>query len=205
VSPSPTPIPDKGLTLVVGLDGIGTTGDQVNADWTSKNNAAGSNQHPNTSVRPVTLTLVDSSNKSTTLTGTVAFAISGTNIGKYTGIIPYGANFKTGSYLIKVTVDGHETKTVPGFQNITSTSASVDVPSVNLIVGDINGDNALTAADYNILLSCISDTSYKDTDAHALCNQNANYKVRADMEDNGVIDKFDYNLFLREFSVQSGN
>lgn len=208
-----------GLALVLGLDGIGTTGDQVNPDWTTKTNTAiingqsvtnpvaGSNQTPKNPIRPVILTLT-AANSTTpiTLTGNVTFQPSGANVGKYTGIIPYGANFAAGTYTIKITVNGHLTKLVPGSQAITDIDTTVNVPSVNLVAGDIDGDNSLTSSlslgDYNILLSCISDSDYKDVDAHALCGQNANYKARADLEDNGAIDKFDYNLFLREFSVK---
>jgi hypothetical protein len=198
-------VPSPGLALIIGLDGIGHTGDQVNDDWTIKTKAAGSNQNPKTPIRPVTLTLVDTNNKTTTLNGNITFASSGTNIGKYVGTVPYSTSVQPGSYQVKVSVDGHETKTAPGFQTIVNTSTAINVPSINLITGDVDGNNTLDGADYNILLSCITDSDYKDTDGHALCNANTNYKVRADLEDNGVIDKFDYNLFLREFSVQSGN
>jgi hypothetical protein len=203
--PTVTPVPSPGLALIIGLDGIGHTGDQVNDDWTIKTKAAGSNQNPKTPIRPVTLTLVDTNNKTTTLNGNITFASSGTNIGKYVGTVPYSTSVQPGSYQVKVSVDGHETKTAPGFQTIVNTSTAINVPSINLITGDVDGNNTLDGADYNILLSCITDSDYKDTDGHALCNANTNYKVRADLEDNGVIDKFDYNLFLREFSVQSGN
>jgi len=210
---------EPGLALVLGLDGIGHTGDQVNADWTTKTNTAvingqsvtnpvaGSNQSPKTPTRQVTLTLTNTTdNTSVTLTGNVTYVPSGTNVGKYAGTVPYGANFKTGTYTIKIAVDGHLIKLVPGSVTVTGTNTTVNVPGVNLVAGNITTPNALAILDYNILLSCISDSDYKDLDAHALCNQNANYKIRADLEDNGAIDKFDYNLFLREFSkVQTGD
>jgi methionine-rich copper-binding protein CopC len=210
------------LALVIGLDGIGHTGDQINADWTVKTNTAtingktvtnqvaGSNQTPKTSPRQVTLTLTGSATP-ITVTGNVDFQTSGTNVGKYTGTIPYGTTVKAGTYTVRVAIDGHLTKLVPGSVTVVDTNTTVTVPDIiNLVAGDITGDNALSSAltisDYNILLSCISDSDFKDLDAHAVCNQNANYKARADLEDNNAWDKFDYNLFLREFSkIQAGD
>jgi hypothetical protein len=206
-TPIPTPTIPPGTTaisLVLGLDGIGTTGDQANADWTQKYNAVGSNQNPLTPVRPVTVVLTDASNHSVTLNDAITFAPSGANKGKYTATIPLGDSFVAGNYQTKITISGHLTKLVPGFQNIVLKTTNV-IPSVNLVAGDVTSDNALTANDYNILLSCVSDPSVSDIDGHALCNQNANYKVKSDLEDNDVIDKYDYNLFLREFSVQNGD
>jgi hypothetical protein len=208
-----------GLALVVGLDGIGTTGDQVNADYTTKTNTAiingqtvtnpvaGSNQSPKTPDRPVTLTLIDSANSSTTINGTIAFQTSGANKGKYTGTVPYGTTVRAGTYKVKVTVDTHLTKLVPGTITIANTTTTVNVPSVNLVAGDIDESNALNGTDYNILLSCMSDPVFTNTVGTSLCDTaGKNYKTKADLEDNGPIDKFDYNLFLREFSkVQTGD
>ncbi len=207
-----------GLALVIGLDGIGTTGDQVNADWTTKTNTAiingqsvtnpvaGSNQTPNTPTRQVTLTLTSNGGTPITVTGNVTFVPSGTNVGKYTGTIPYGTTVNAGTYTVKVTVDGHLTKLVPGTVTVVNVNTTTTIIPVDLVTGDITTINGLSINDYSILLSCISDSDFKDLDAHAVCSQNENYKARADTEDNGVIDKFDYNLFLREFSkIQAGD
>ena len=208
-----------GLALAIGLDGIGTTGDQVNADWTTKTNTAiingqsvtnpvaGSNQDPKNPTRLVTLYLTSAGSATPiTLTGNVTFVPSGTNVGKYTGTIPYGTTVKAGTYTVKVTVDGHLTKLVPGTVTVANVNTTATVPLVDLVTGDIATPNALAALDYNVLLSCISDSDYRDLDAHAACNANGAYRARADLEDNGVIDKFDYNLFLREFSkIQAGD
>jgi hypothetical protein len=213
-----TPAPTPGLALVIGLDGIGTTGDQVNADWTTKTNTAiingkpvtnavaGSNQSPKNPTRPVILTLTSNGGTPITVTGNVTFVPSGTNIGKYTGIIPYGTTVRAGTYSVKVSTNGHLTKLVPGTVTVANVNTTVNVPLVNLVTGDIATVNGLSINDYNILLSCISDSDFKNLDAHALCNQNANYRIRADLEDNAYWDKFDYNLFLREFSkIQAGD
>jgi hypothetical protein len=208
-----------GLALTIGLDGIGTTGDSVNSDWTPKTNTAivngqtvtnqvaGSNQDPKHPTIPVIVTLIDSANSATTLNGNVTFQTSGTNKGKYTGTVPYGTTVKAGTYKVKVTVDTHLTKLVPGTITIANTTTTINVPSVNLVAGDIDESNTLNGTDYHILLSCMSDPDFTNTVGTSLCDTaGKNYKTKADLEDNGVIDKFDYNLFLREFSkVQTGD
>ena len=76
---------------------------------------------------------------------------------------------------------------------------------VNLIAGDVDNNNILNINDYNILLSCVSSPVVANIDNHALCNTNANYLKLSDLEDNGAVDQFDYNLFLREYAVQNGD
>jgi hypothetical protein len=68
-----------------------------------------------------------------------------------------------------------------------------------LVTGDINMDNHLSILDYNVLMSCLNDPDINPSD-HTACNGNADFVKRADLEDNGVVNKFDYNLFLREIS-----
>jgi len=205
-----------GLKLAIGLDGIGTTGDQRNPDYSTKTQAAtqftqastsGSNQDPKSPTRVTYLTLTDTTtNVATVLGGHVTFQPSDPNKGKYTGTVPYGANFKAGTYKVKVQVDGHLVKLATGTITVTDTNTSVAVPGVNLVAGDIVTPNLLDGASYNLLLSCMSDPDYKDLDAHAACNTDPSYKTRADLDDNGVTNKFDYNLFLREIKViQAGD
>ena len=202
-----------GLALVIGLDGIGTTGDQVNANWTVKTNTAtingktvtnqvaGSNQDPKTLPREATLTLTDTtSNAVTIVKGNFTFATDGVNKGKYTGTIPYGTTVKAGTYKATVGVDGHLTKpVVPATITVVNTNTTVNIQGVvDLVTGNIDGNGTLDGSDYNLLLSCMNDSDFTNAVGPVACNANAAYKVRADLEDNGVIDKFDYNLFLRE-------
>lgn len=81
----------------------------------------------------------------------------------------------------------------------------MQMPRINLVAGDVDNNNILNINDYNILLSCVSDPDITNIDNQALCNTNANYKKLSDLDDNGTIDKFDYNLFLREYAVQNGD
>jgi len=202
---------DTTLTFTIGLDGIGHTGDNVNADWTAhvqaatqftQANTSGSNQTPKTLTRPLSVKLFDKDNKETDYTGTMTYDSTS---GLFNATIDLGANFITGSYSVKVSTDGHLVRLVPGpLQTITAATTN-PMPRANLVAGDIESDNALNIQDYNILMSCIHDSTINNPDNGKLCAQDANYSKRSDFYDNGVIDNRDYNLFLREYSVQNGD
>ena len=218
------------LNLVIGLDEIGTTGDNANPAWAPGTNTAtingvavvntfgGSNQNPKTQTPILKLALIDSSGK---LVATPSVSLSyvnsstSANFGKFIGTIDLGSSFKTGDYIAKVTVDGHLTRTITGIQTITA--GHEKTLSARLVAGDIDNSNYLNVAemknglstgDYNILLSCISakhPTTVKATDGK-LCAKNANYTKRSDLNDDGdttLID--DMNMFKREISVQNGD
>ena len=82
---------------------------------------------------------------------------------------------------------------------------TTQMPRVNLVAGDIDENNLLTITDYNILLSCVNDAAVVNIDNRVLCNTNTTYITQSDLDDNGTVDKFDYNLFLREYAVQNGD
>lgn len=191
----PTPTIAVGNTIFsvnIGLDGIGTTGDNA-----SPNVSTGSNQNPLHSTRGISIETYNSSNQLVdTRPGSIIY---NSNSGRFEGVVDMGSNLQTGNYIIKIRELGYLRRLVPGIQNITAGNP-YSVPPVNLVVGDINGDNVLDIIDYNILISC----STFGTDNGAACNQNSVFRTHADLEDNGVVDQFDYNLFVREFSVQNG-
>jgi hypothetical protein len=196
---SPTPTPQSGdtiLALTIGLDAIGTTGDNANPDSTS------SNQNPLTKNRNAEVLVFDNNNNQ--VSGKVGSINYNASTGLFAGSVDLGQGFVTGSYTVKVKSDGHLRRLIPGIQNITAGTTN-QMPRVNLIAGDINGNNSLNINDYNILLSCISDQDIANIDNHVLCNTNSSYITLSDLDNNGVINKFDYNLFLREYSVQSGD
>lgn len=58
----------------------------------------------------------------------------------------------------------------------------------------MNKDNQLDIQDYNILLSCF-DSKF---------NTSTCISKEADLDDDGTVGGADYNLFLRELSVQRG-
>jgi len=192
LSTTPTPTIPTGnavLMLAVGLDAIGNTGDNA-----TPNDSSGSNKTPKRPTRNVTVELFQSSTNQpvgTAKTGSVVYAN-----GVFTGSLDLGSGFITGSYNIKVKSDGYLRRKALG---VTLTSGRINtLTKITLVVGDINGDNAINILDYNILISC----SVFSTDNHGACGQ---YAVLSDLDDNGAVDQLDYNLFLREYSVQNGD
>ncbi len=189
---------DTTLKFVVGLDGIGSTGDNVSPV------SSGSNKNPLTTTRNMDVKILNSQNQqiaedSSSMTYNQA-------TGKFNGTAVYHA-FQTGNYSVKVTSDGHLVRLVPGIQTITANTINT-MPNINLVAGDVDNNNALNIKDYNILMSCLSanDPGINGSDGGTLCHQNANYAARSDLDDNGTIDLLnDYNLFLREYSVQNGD
>jgi len=69
---------------------------------------------------------------------------------------------------------------------------------VALVSGDVNNDNQLTNADYDIIMGCYSDLQPAK-------NCDATRKAAADLSDDGKVNHDDYNLFMREISVQNGS
>jgi len=206
------------LSFVIGLDGIGTTGDNVNPTFTSgvnnatingtqvTNNFGGSTPNPLTPQRTLNITLLNSSNQAVTVPSAQIIydsQPSDANYGRFVGTADLGSSFTTGNYTVKVTTDAHLTRRIGDIQLITA--GTTNPMSARLIAGDITEDNKLTIEDYNILLSCSKDPSITNPDNGALCAQNANYAKLSDLDDNGTVDMFDYNLFLREYSVQNGD
>ena len=85
----------------------------------------------------------------------------------------------------------------------TITAGQTKTLSARLVAGDVDSDNALTIKDYNILMSCMPDVS---PDGGTTCRLNANYATRSHLLDNSTISSLDdYDLFLREYSVQNGD
>ena len=205
VTPTPTPTPtipagNTVFALTIGLDGLGSTGDNANPG-----NSSGSNKNPKRPSRNIKIEVFDGrGNPVANKFGTLAYQ---TGSGKFTGNVDMG-NLASGNYNVKVKSDGYLRKLVPGIQNVTFPSETIgrtyNVPAVNLVAGDINGDNAINILDYNILISC----SVFSTDNHGACNgariSNSQYAVLSDLDDNGAVNQFDYNLFIRELSVQNG-
>src|SRR3989344_4925286 len=195
-TPTPTPTIPVGNTvfaLSIGLDGLGTTGDN-----STPGDSSGSNRNPNRPSRNVRVEVFDGDdNPAANRSGTIIYNAGS---GKFIGTIDMGT-LASGNYNVKVKSDGYLRRFIPGIhQNVTS-GQTYNLPAVNLVTGDITNDNAINILDYNILISC----SIFSVDNRALCNGNPQYAVLSDLEDNGVINQFDYNLFRRELSVQNGD
>jgi hypothetical protein len=187
-TPQPT-IPSGSTTISLSLllHGIGNGGDNVNPSGGGTSNPA----HPQHSV---TAEVSNSANQVVlTQQGTVTY---NTTAGNFTGTINLGT-LNSGSYTIKITVPQYLKKTVPGIVTLTQGQTTA-IPSLSLVTGDSNSDNLLSILDYNMLLDC-----YSDLTAPKNCTD-TNKKLMTDLTDDGSVNQFDYNLFLRELSVQGG-
>lgn len=186
--PKPTFPPGSTLlNFIVGLHGIGTGGDSANP------NSQG-NVHPLRRGRAIVVDIYDAQNQLViNKQGTVLYDDAS---GKFNGTVNLGGQFATGLYTVKVKSDQYLRAIVPGIQTITQGQVTT-LPVVTLVVGDINGDNAINIIDYNILVGC-----YSDLLPAADCT--ASNKVLADLNDDGDVNMFDYNLFLRELTNIGG-
>lgn len=195
------------LTIDVGLDGIGHVGDRVNPAWAPVAGQAntGSNQTPKTNPRKDFDIKVGSVDKSGQI-----FTYDPAK-GIYEGTVDLGTSFATcTSCVVSITTGGHLVRkvTVPTI-TAGSTTNKITYDSTNgpnMIAGDIAGsatagmDNGLGPLDYQALLSCMNDADIPSFDSHVTCNSMPAYIKDTDLNDDGNIDKFDYNLFIREIS-----
>jgi len=117
-------------------------------------------------------------------------------------------NLPTGRYLVRVKPNGYLRENVTGLvQDTSKTAKPIDItagqkitlglPSILAVNGDLDGDNRLTILDHDILISC----SVFGNDNRQKCDA-AGASALADLNDDGTVNEFDYNLFLREISVR---
>lgn len=191
--PTPTPIqttsPDgTKLSVTVFLQGIGKGGDNVTP-------GGNGNPEPFRLQRPVTVELYNTSNQlKATASGVLLY--NPTN-GNYAGVIEPSVVVPQGAYSARVIVPGYLAQNISQYFQVTP-SATIILPPVTLITGDISQDNVLSILDYNILLGCYSNLSdAKDCDTLR--------KRLSDLNDDGKVDGIDYNLFIRTMAVQRGS
>ncbi len=188
IAPSPTLTPVAGNTYInleIFLHGIGLGGDNVNHE-------SSGNLNPLHKVIKVNVDVYNIQNQPV-LSGTGDVEYSSAS-GTFKGDINMGNELVTGSYLIKVKADKYLRATVPGIITLKSGGTN-QVARVSLISGDINNDNLINILDYNILAACYSDLNPA---------KNCPDPASADLTDDGEVNQFDYNLFLRELSAQAG-
>ncbi len=173
------------ISFIVGLDGIGQTGDQKNPNPNPiSNQSRGSNQNPKTTTRTFFYQVFDSTGTTEQAKGQGSIAYD-SGSGKYKASATLSKTLADGTYVLKVRVQGLLAKIVRG---VTISGGVAQIPNTNLVNGDTNSDNRLAIDDYNLILSC----AFKPMTTAC---------TPADLDDNGVVDQFDYNLFIREFSV----
>jgi len=199
----PTPIspqpPGNGvsLSLTVFLHGIGGSGDNQNPTGSS-----GSNKTPvHTTINAEGL-IYNSTNHNqlvSTATGNITYNAAN---GNYTGTIQTPSSVPAGSYIIRIKVANHLVRLVPGTQTITL-GQTLTLPAVTLVTGDAAvlpaGDNKLDILDYNMITDC-----YTSEIKPAINCADSTKKLASDLNDDGLVNLIDLNLYTRELSTQSG-
>lgn len=203
-TPSAVPtISGTSLAFNLFLHGVGAAGDNPNPSGNEL-----SNKNP---VHPQRNLQVEVYNTDNQLVASTSAPVNyDPATGTFTGKMGLGQNVVAGNYNVKVKTDRYLRRLVPGILQI-QTNVENKVPDTQLVAGDTNGDNFLNVIDYNALLDCgygelnplpqadpNSKFNAEDCKAHAPV-------INVDVDDNGVVNSFDYNLFLRELSVQNGD
>lgn len=188
VAPTVTVAPgNTSVRLNLLLHGIGKAGDSANPN-------SGGNPNPLRPQRTATVQVFNSQNQLIlTKQGAIVF---GATAGSFTGTVDLGTTLTTGVYTIKVKTTQFLNTLVPGIQNLTQGTVN-QLPSTVMVNGDIDGNNTLNILDYNILMGCYSDF------LPAVSCTAAN-KPLSDLDDDGDVNQFDYNLFLREITNREG-
>ena len=117
--------------------------------------------------------------------------------GNFKGSVELSDSIQTDNYLVKVRLPGTLRLQYPTAHRIIK-EQTISLPPVHLVTGDVKSDNKLDILDYNIIVSC-----YSDYTAAIACTPEL--KTLADITDDGSVNQFDYNLFLRDLSVQNGD
>ncbi len=191
------------LSFTLLLHGIGSAGDNPNPTGNTL-----SNKNPLHPQRNLAVQVFDTNNQIVaSASAPVTFdSATGTFIGK----VGLGKTFPAGSYNIKIKTDRYLRRLVPGFQQLKSLQENI-LPQTQMVAGDTNGDNFLNVIDYNALLDC----GYGFLNPRPIADANSVFNKpscqihtpadNVDIDDNGIVNNFDYNLFLRELSVQNGD
>jgi hypothetical protein len=206
LTPSLTPQvsgPRSTITFDILLHGVGSAGDNPNPSGSSLSNK--SPIHPQ---RELTVEIVDNNNKVvSTAKGGINYDASS---GSFKGSIPFDSAVSENSYIIKIKTPRYLRRRIPDVQKITP-GRDNRIERIDLVAGDTNVDNRLDILDYNAFLDCGYGklTPLPNDDANSVFNsrncQNHKPPEYIDINDDGIIDSIDYNLFLRELSVLQGD
>lgn len=204
--PTTTPLisgPRSTITFDLLLHGVGSAGDNPNPSGSSL-----SNKTPIFPQRELFVEIFDQNNNLvTTAKGAINYDAS---TGTFKGSIPFDSAVKENSYFIKIKTPRYLKRRISEIQKITPNKDN-RIQKIDLIAGDTNNDNTLDILDYNSLLDCGYGElePLPNDDANSKFNskncQNHKPAVLKDLNDDGIINSIDYNLFLRELSVQIGD
>ncbi len=188
VAEAPTPTATT-LTFTAFLHGIGKSGDNANPSAHSM-----SNKNPLHESRQIFIEVINDQN---IVTATKAGILTyNKDNGNFTGTFDFGQSLPEGDYIIKLKEPTHLRKLVDGIIYI-KPQQSNQIPEVAFVAGDVNNDNTLNILDYNIISGC-----YSDLLPAVACDDLK--KEISDLNDDGKVNQYDYNLFLREIIVQYG-
>lgn len=192
ISQGSTPTSQPGGTrfsVTVCPHGLGNCGDNVNP-------TSGGNISPIHTQRSVSLTVLNTSGQPVaTAQGAVNYSQSSHT---FQGVLSV-THLVTGTYLAQVKLDGFLSQQLPGISTV-SPGQTITLPLASLVTGDINNDNQLDILDYNILVSCFGSKQQTSSCTNPPTQQSPG----SDLTDDGKVDGVDYNIFLRELSVQPG-
>jgi plastocyanin len=187
--PQPTVVPGgTAINLALLLHGVGKGGDNNNPGATY-------NTSPNHPIRDVTVGIYTGNVQLVKeIKSTVTYDAGS---GSFKGTLDAGT-LATGTYLIKVGSPQYLTKYVPGIISVTA-GQPISIANMELVSGDADGDNKLTAAaDFYLILHCYQASNFYDAGKCGTATK------MSDLTDDGIVNEFDLNLFLIEMSVQGG-
>jgi len=185
---TPPPGAYTNINFTVYLHGRGRGGDNTNPTSIG-------NMNPLNTYLPFTVSFYD--NKEELVGETLSQLYYDSAAGKYVSYIQVPSYIPTGLYSMKVETESYLKKEIPGFYLIEPYRSYVVNP-VRMITGDALNDNRLDILDYNQVLDC-----YEDLLPARNCN--GLKKHLTDFNDDGYVNQIDFNLFLREISVQLGD
>jgi len=118
--------------------------------------------------------------------------------GIFSGVGDLGPTFPSGTYTVKLKFDNTTRGTAPGFYSIAA-GDNIVLQSVQVRPGDAINDNQLSILDYNRILDCYSDLAPAPA-----CSDPAK-KVTADINWDGDVNQYDYNVFVRTLRNFAGD
>lgn len=188
---TPTPVPGTGTTVTPGAP-TGTTpvatpsGTMLKFAVTLVGIGPRGNPSPISTERDVTVTVVDLSGAEVSNTLDL---LTLNALGQYAGTIDVG-DVPDGTYNIKIQFDNTLRKNIiPEFQQLTAKEVNV-MPPLTLSQGDLDGNNQIDLADFNVFMSCF------ETD----CDD-----PFSDINDDGIVNAFDFNLMRENFASREGS
>lgn len=183
--------PATKFNLNVLLHGIGAAGDNANPTESDL-----SNKTPAHPIKPVDVIIYGADSKvAATVSGTMKYRPAE---GDFAATVELpSSELANGFYIVKVQVARYLRKRISELQFL-EFGGTNELPDATLTTGDTNNDNRLNILDYNRIIDCYSDT-------RPARNCPGNKKVETDTDDDKKVNQRDYNLFLRELSVQNGD